>query len=614
MPFHSESPAHAIKSSSEARLEFQGESGKLRGLKRLREFITSRQAWALGAGIILALAFPKPGVAGLAWIAPALILLPAFGTTGKRTFGIGFLAGLGHHLTSLYWILLIPIPWYWAWAKVLGWMALGAFLALYMGLWVWLSWKIFPGIFVRPSIPHSPREEGEEQDGPAGETLAVSPRKGARWDFASWPERLLSVPWSLRLSWTLSAAALWVAMEMFIARVFGGFPWNLLGDSQYQMTPLIQIAGATGVYGVSFLIVWTSLSFMSAVLVIVRQPTRRSAWVGEIMLPMGTAVAIYLSGYLHMMHRAGEIPPPELNVALVQPSIPQTLIWDESDSDRRFQDLLKMTEKMLTNKVDLLIWPESAVPLMLRYYREMQEPIAAMATNHRIWMIIGSDDAEPLAHETNYFNSSFLISPEGKLAGYYRKQNLVIFGEYVPLAKWMPFLKWFTPISGGFTPGTEPADFRLGNLNVRTSVLICFEDVFPHLARKAVTDDTDFLVNITNDGWFGESAAQWQHAAAAVFRTVENGVPLIRCSNNGLTCLIDANGSIREILRDAKGRIYGEASMVVKVPLLGPGEKRAPTFYRSHGDVFGWACVGLAGLRLFGAVRRKVTPPGTITA
>ena len=122
----------------------------------------------------------------------------------------------------------------------------------------------------------------------------------------------------------------------------------------------------------------------------------------------------------------------------------------------------------------------------------------------------------------------------------YIKRKLVIFGEYVPLADWLPFLKYLTPIQGGFTPGRRPVSFPLPGLRAKTSVLICFEDIFPHLVREHVDDDTDFLVNLTNNGWFGESAAQWQHAANAVFRAVENGLPLVRCANNGLTCWVDA--------------------------------------------------------------------------
>jgi apolipoprotein N-acyltransferase len=114
--------------------------------------------------------------------------------------------------------------------------------------------------------------------------------------------------------------------------------------------------------------------------------------------------------------------------------------------------------------------------------------------------------------------------------------------------------------------------------------------MFPQLARRAVRDDTDFLVNLTNDGWFGQSAEQWQHMAGAVFRAVENGVPLVRCCNNGVTCWIDAHGRVREIFRDNTGSVYGMGTLTIDLPL----QSHAPTFYNRHGDWFGWGCVGIA--------------------
>ena len=182
------------------------------------------------------------------------------------------------------------------------------------------------------------------------------------------------------------------------------------------------------------------------------------------------------------------------------------------------------------------------------------------------------------------FNAAFLFDPEGRFAAVYHKQKLVIFGEYIPLVRWLPFIKWFTPITGSFASGDRVVPFEMDSLErrpparqesnadipgagsetgapdrVKTSTLICFEDVFPELAREYVQDDTDFLVNLTNDGWFGEGAAQWQQAAAAVFRAVENGVPLVRCCNNGLTCWADATGRLREIFKDQTGSVYGSA-------------------------------------------------------
>jgi apolipoprotein N-acyltransferase len=131
-------------------------------------------------------------------------------------------------------------------------------------------------------------------------------------------------------------------------------------------------------------------------------------------------------------------------------------------------------------------------------------------------------------------------------------------------------------------------------------VLICFEDVFPHWARTHVQDTTDFLLNLTNDGWFGKSSAQWQHAANTVFRAVENGVSLVRCTNNGLTCWIDELGRLRKVFRGQDGTEYDRGYMMVQVPLRAEESKGPGTFYRRHGDVFGWAAVGLAVLGAVG--------------
>ena len=188
--------------------------------------------------------------------------------------------------------------------------------------------------------------------------------------------------------------------------------------------------------------------------------------------------------------------------------------------------------------------------------------------------------------------------------GIYQKRRLVIFGEYVPLSRWLPFLKDFTGVQGEFTPGKRPVPFLLPDLKVKTSVLICFEDIFPHLTREYVEEDTDFLLNLTNNGWFGESAAQWQHAASAVFRAVENGLPLVRCANNGLTCWVDPQGRMNEVYFPGTKDIYGVGCKIIRVPVLA-GQKRAPTLYRRYGDWFGWGCVGFSVLIVAARLARR---------
>ena len=556
-------------------------------MKSLRDHLLLRNRYLLAicAGVMLAASFPRPGIAGFAWIAPGLMAAAALGKEGGERFRIGYAAGLAHYLTMLYWLLLIPYRWHGIpFGPAAGWLSLSAFLALYPAFWVWAATATC-GPRPEANVPHP---------APSDRPSIPSPLPG----------------WSARTLWAMSGAALWVALEMFLTRVFGGFPWDLLGVSQFRMTPLIQIASVTGVYGVSFMVVWFSLSLLSAALMLLQRPTLRSVWVGELFLPALVVALAFNLGFRHIRHSRPVSR--TVKVTLMQPSIAQTLIWDETKDDERFRDIIALCDQALTNQPDVLIWPESAVPKLLRYDTNTFNVITGLARRHHVWMIIGADDAEPHRGATSakdddvdYFNSSFLIGPDGRLMERYVKRSLVIFGEYIPLARWLPFLKWFTPIQGGFTPGKRPVPFELESLHLKTSVLICFEDIFPQLGRGAVEPDTDFLVNLTNDGWFGEGAAQWQQAATALFRTVENRVPLIRCTNNGLTCWIDAEGRLREIFRDDRDSIYGQGFMTVEIPVLPLGATRPPTLYNQHGDWFGWGCVGAAVLMITSAISRN---------
>ncbi len=551
--------------------------------------IRSGYLLAIGSGLLLTAAFPKIGIAGCAWIAPALLMAAAYGKSGGDTFRVGYVAGLAHFLSSLSWLLLIPVPGF----PMLGWFALSAFIALYPAVWTWLV-------------------SGSGGRGAARES------------------------WNGRLLWSLGGAAVWVALEMIRNRFLGGFPWNPLGASQYQLIPLIQIASVTGVYGVSFLVVWLSLSFYSAGRMMFRRPASRFVWQAETFLPLVAVALLFAIGFARL--KEPDPAAPALRITLAQPSIPQALIWDPNENTNRFQQLLGLSERALTNRPDLLIWPEAAVP---EFDNASFMAITNLVRTHHVWLIFSADSVEwrPDAKsrdDYDVFNAAFLFDPEGHFRNVYHKQKLVIFGEYIPLVRWLPFIKWFTPITGSFAAGTNAVPFEMDSWSerprepldktinitpggsrgipphqkVKTSTLICFEDVFPQLAREYVQDDTDFLVNLTNDGWFGDGAAQWQQAAAAIFRAVENGVPLVRCSNNGLTCWADASGRLHNIFKDPAGTIYGPGALTIEIPV---GDKREPTFYNRHGDWFGWACVGITGIWLlakYSGQRRKTGQNG----
>jgi apolipoprotein N-acyltransferase len=407
------------------------------------------------------------------------------------------------------------------------------------------------------------------------------------------------MPWPKRALWCLTCAIIFTGVEIFRGWFLTGFPWNFLGGSQFRIIPLIQIASITGVYGVSFLLVWMSVALASGAICLYHKPRQKLVIWSEVVLPGVVVAAVVIYGSQKI--RSVTAPERMVKVALVQPSIPQTVIWDPRGDAARFEKVMTLSEQSLTNKPDILVWPESALPA---WTPDTADALAKMASKHNVSVILCSDDIDATT-PPKYYNASFLLSPEGAIKEVYRKRRLVIFGEYVPLSDWLPFLKWLTPIEGQFTPGIRPVQFHIETPDVKTSALICFEDMFPTEGRQHVTEDTDFLVNLTNDGWFGRGAEQWQQAIGGVFRAVENGVPLVRCTNNGLTCWIDPEGRIRETFRDVEGKIYGEGFLVTDIPLRVKGGR---TFYNAHGDIFGWSCAAVVGILVLSnfAFRRKV--------
>jgi len=582
-------------------LDSSDSSGNLAPLKKLPCQPADRARFGLAAlaGVLLALAFPKLSLAGLAWVAPGLMLAAALGVDGRMAFRLGYVSGLAYFLITLSWLLHIPVM---KLAPITGWLALSGFLSLYSGAWVWLCWKCFPADVTEAfHLSRSAAEAGGAGNMPA-----------PRSQVAALLDGFLATNWLQRAVWSLTCAALWVAWEMVQGRLFSGFPWTFLGVSQHQMLPLIQIAKFTGVYGVSFLVVWFSVSMLCAAAVVLRRPENPRRWLGEIIVPLVAVIGVATLG-LRQIFRAPDNAA-QLRIALVQPSIPQQWIWSPAESSNRFVQLIQISGRALATKPDLLVWPEAAVPGFLRWTPNVHDAVTNLVRTHQTWLVLGADDAEPSSDprrsdRPDVFNASFLVSPAGELVANYRKRKLVIFGEYLPFVRWLPFLERWTGM-GSFTPGAAPVPFRAPELRFKTSVLICFEDVFPHVAREYVEPDTDFLLNLTNNGWFGESAAQWQHAANAVFRAVENGLPLVRCANNGLTCWVDARGQMHDVFFPGTKDIYGAGFKVVEVPLLG-GQMRAPTFYRKHGDLFGWACVVWSALVAVNAfVRRRRSARG----
>jgi apolipoprotein N-acyltransferase len=577
---------------------------------------------SLLGGVLLALAFPLPGWSGLAWVAPGILLLVASGDLPpKRVFGIGYLYGLAFALVSLRWLQAIPFPV----GAAAAYIALSAYVALYPALWVWLCWRTFPGARVPPALPvPNVSHEGVEEIPETG--ASVSP-------FQLQLQQIGQTPWHQKTLWSLGCGALWVAVEYTQGRFLSGFPWNPLGASQYTAVPLLQVASVTGAYGVSFLVAWGSACiYLTAVRLYVQatglppgkpNPSRRftatvastpspllASWrfslFTDLGLPLLVVSLVCFVGALKVV--SARKPDRFLKMALIQPSIPQKLIFDPNETTNRFKAILELSELALAAKPDVLVWPEASLPT---FNEDHFRALTNLIVQQRVYCIFGADDAEPNpeAKATSkylYYNAAFLFGPDGGFAATYRKQRLVIFGEYVPFEGIFPFMRYLTPVES-FTPGRTIVPFPLSKPKAQIQPIICFEDVFPHFVRQCVTTNTDIVLNLTNDGWFGEGSEQWQHAAMAVFRSVENGVPLVRCANNGMTCWIDRFGRIRDAGFGETTDIYKAGFRVVQVPLLGDQQSAGQTFYHHYGDVFAVGCGVYALFGLFrGTMKRRV--------
>jgi apolipoprotein N-acyltransferase len=371
--------------------------------------------------------------------------------------------------------------------------------------------------------------------------------------------------------------SLWVSLEFLRSHLFTGFGWALLGYSQYLNPPLIQISDITGAYGVSFLIVMVNVGIWQTI---------RKLKIGRTVLIIILCLFFVFSyGFFRLNQpQDGE----KIKISLIQGNIPPDIKWDKDSQDFIINRYDQLTRMAAFNLPQLIIWPETAVCV----YPDRNEPIwkkiLGLVRDMKIPLLVG------LVRDVGgrRFNSAALISKEGEIVTYYDKLRLVPFGEYTPKGFIFSFVKMLDQRTGGgeFSQGSEYTIFEvpLSTSSLRFGVLICFEDIFPHLARGFVLRGADFLVNITNDAWFGDTSAPYQHAQASVFRAVENRVGIVRSANTGLSCFIDSRGRITSSLTNAQGKalfITGYKTAKLQIP-----PKRL-SFYSRFGDLFAFLCI-----------------------
>ena len=378
------------------------------------------------------------------------------------------------------------------------------------------------------------------------------------------------------------APFLWVGLEYVTSLGDMGFPWVLLGLTQTGVLPLIQYAEMTGIYGVSF---WAVLMNL-AVLALVRAPRggRRAACAAAV----GILLVVPAIHGLWTMARA----PADrtVRVGVVQPDM-APVAKEYRGFDYNFSVLEPLTVEAALKGAELVVWPETAVGYLEgEYYRLQREQVQALVDSLNVYLYTGAYRSERGPPARTY-NSSFLFAPGESIVGHYDKTRLVPFGERTPFPELLPFLRKIRFSGGGFVAGNWDAGKDLtvfGGPGARFSSLICFDSVFPGLVRKFVLSGAEFLVVITNDGWFGHTSGPYQHAESAVFRAIENRRSVVRCANTGVSALIDPFG--RKVQSTG---IFHQAVLTGEMPAQGQ-----TTLYTRYGDWFAQVCTGVSILLL----------------
>jgi apolipoprotein N-acyltransferase len=510
-------------------------------VKNPAQTLKNLQPWLLStlSGVLLVLIFPRFNLEFLAWFALVPLFFSIQDQPLARATWLGFWAGMVFYFFGLYWVTNT--------------------LTNYGNIPLWLSIPILALLAAYLSF-----------------FLAI---------FCHLLNRLTQ---KNSLFLFLLAPFLWTGLEYLRSTHEDyGFSWLGLGYSQYLTLPVVQIADITGVYGVSALIVLINAALFYLLRFLLFPPG-----IEKPMPVRVTALTILILGlclgygyYSLGKYQASQAEGSTLRIALAQGNIPQHLKWDSAYQNQVFDIYQNLTLKAQAFKPELIIWPEAATPFYYQLNQEGTQKLNALAQKTGIPLFVGSPFLITEGEQTTYLNSAFLISREGTNEGRYDKIHLVPFGEFVPFKKILFFVRKMVSTIGDFGKGQEATLFDLkGN---KFGVSICYEITFPDLVRQSVRNGAQFLVNITNDAWFGKSAASFQHMAMGALRAVENRVPIVRAANTGISGTIDPDGTIRDTTQ-----LFEEDLVLTRITPSNNG----PTPYARYGDVFCWLCIGLAGI------------------
>jgi apolipoprotein N-acyltransferase len=414
-------------------------------------------------------------------------------------------------------------------------------------------------------------------------------------------------------SWIiLGAPCLWVALEYVRSNLsFLALPWNLLAHSQHRILPVIQIADITGVYGISFLIVMVNqlLSQIPELFIFKRQKSSTEAarkikeinWPAH-MLTVGAALVLTLSyGWYKLSKPFGE---KHLRVALIQANLLTRDNMPYADQVKHLKGYEQLTKSVIREKPDLIVWPASSLPAAISTSRLVRYAIVQLAHETGSYLLVGGAGYEKLKQpkdgNPSYSNSEFLITPSGRLNGQYNKIRLLPFNEYVPLKGKIAWPRMITTIRKSFIPGKSYTIFKVKDAGFGSP--ICWENFFPDLFRRFVKNGANFMVSVTNEGFYGPTAAPHQTLAMNVFRAVENRVAIARSATTGVSAFINPDGKIVEKIQDARGKdLFVSGTLVRDVPL-----SNNKTFYTRYADVFAYVIIGITLLFILASMAAHV--------
>jgi len=485
-------------------------------------------------GLLLTLSFPSVGHPLFAWISLVPLLAALCAVNSRTAFWLGLLAGVIHFAGTIYWIPSVMVNF--------------GGLPVFMAWCVHFIFVLFLGSFVA--------------------VFAVS--------IAGLVNRFGQIG-------LMFAPAVWVTMELGRIHLFTGFPWLLLGYSQVPFLLIAQAASVVGVLGISMLVVAVNGTISYS---LVERGNAR----GLPAIVTGAVFVLVVAFGAWRLERSVLINKgTSLTVAAVQGNVSQDDKWDLTRQDTILTTYLRQTRDAAAAGAELIVWPEAATQFPLADDQQSQM-IRSTARETSTHLLIGTTEIES-NEQTRYYNSAHMVGPSGETIGVYRKQHLVPFGEYVPLQDALFFVSPLVEAVGSFTAGRSARALPFEDDLISTA--ICYEIIYPGLVRELVLAGADLLTTITNDAWFGLTAAPHQHFQMARMRAIEQGRYLVRSANTGISGIVDPYGRVVD-----QSALFEESVLVNEARLL-----TDVTFYGRIGDVP--AYLGLLVTALALAWRRR---------